>query len=69
MDFNTTTPREMRSYVQLRSYLENRDNELVRFFQLGPVGHTTVKSRQLLTEATRWARDAENDLINLFLCI
>ena len=38
----------------------------MRVLQSGPVWNTPVKSRQLVTEATRWARAAENDLIKFF---
>ena len=67
MDFKTTTPREMRDYAQLKSYLEIIDNELVRVLQSRTVRNTPVKSRQLITEATRWARATENDFIGFFV--
>ena len=67
MDFNTITAREIRNYAQLKGYLENIDNELVGVLQSKTVWNIPVKSRQLITEATRWARAAENDLIKLFV--
>ena len=61
-----TQPRRARYEIQFKSYLENKDNELVRVLQSGPVWNTPVKSCQLITEATRWARAAENDLTKFF---
>ena len=65
IDLYTTTPREMRDYAQLTSYLENRDNELVRVLHSGLVWNTPVNSRQLITEATRRAIAAENNFIKI----
>ena len=53
MDFNTTTPREMRDYAQLKSYLENRDNEVTRVLQSRPYGTPLSKVDQLITKPTR----------------